>query len=284
MVPFEEGRVFVDRSDRRVVEVLGSDAEAWLNDLVSADVAGLPPGHTRRSLLLARTGGVLAEFTVARSEDALYLLQDPAHASEVDRLLGPYVLSADVELRDRTGWFAIFAFPGAPAAPAVGGTSAWSPSCLGPGVDLVGARDDRGRLAEALEAGFARATEHELEAWRVVHGIAAWGVDSHDGDLPQECGLEDAVSFDKGCFVGQEAVAKTRNLGHPRRTLLPLEAAGPVASGERVRTADGGEAGIVTSAADVDGRHFLLARISWRDRDASLRTASGVPLHVRTDA
>jgi tRNA-modifying protein YgfZ len=282
--PLEEGHAFADLSSYRVTEVTGSEAQAWLNDLVSADVGSLESGRSQRSLLLARTGGVLAEFTVARSPDALYLIQDPAQPGEIGRLLAPYMLSSDVDLRDRTGRLAILAFPGATAVPALDGTSSWSPSILGPGIDLVGRSEDRDRLAAALEPGYTPAADDALETWRIVRGIAKPGVDSQKGDLPQECGLEDAVSFDKGCFVGQEAVAKARNLGHPRRELLRLEADGPVVTGERVRTDDGNDAGAVTSVAALNGRHVLLARVAWRDRDAILRTASGAPLRARSNA
>jgi folate-binding protein YgfZ len=281
--PLEDGRAFVDLAGRRVVEVTGADGPAWLNDLVSSDVGSLEPGRTRRSLLLGRTGGVLAEFTVARSRDAWYLLQDRAQPDAIDRLLAPYQLSSDVDLHDRSGRLAILAFPGRRDAP-IDGFASWSPSCLGEGIDVVGGAEDRDRLRrDALAGGFTLASTGEVETWRVAHGIARLGVDSREGDLPQECGLEDAVSFDKGCFVGQEAVAKTRHLGHPRRLLLRLVAERPVETGEPIRTVDGRDSGTVTSVAEVDGHHPLLARVAWRDRDESLQTGSGVVLRPRSD-
>ena len=280
----DDERAFVDLTGRRVVEVTGADGPAWLNDLVSADVGALEPGRARRSLLLARTGGVRAEFTVARSDGAWYLVQDPAQPEAIDGLLAPYMLSSDVDLQDRTGALSIFAFPGRQVAPPIDGFAAWSPSCLGEGIDLVGSSDDRDRLLrEALAEGLTLASEGEVESWRIAHGIARLDVDVAEGDLPQECGLEDAVSFDKGCFVGQEAVAKTRNLGHPRRLLLRLEAEGPVDAGEPILDPEEKDIGAVTSVAEVDGRHLLLGKVVWRDRDASMRTASGTGLRGRSD-
>jgi folate-binding protein YgfZ len=226
---------------------------------------------------------VVAEFTVARSGDAWYLLQDRAQPDAIDRLLAPYQLSSDVDLHDRSGRLAILAFPGRRDAP-IEGFEFWSPSCLGEGIDVVGGAEDRDRLRrDALAGGFTLASTSEVETWRVAHGIARLGVDSREGDLPQECGLEDGVSFDKGCFVGQEAVAKTRHLGHPRRLLLRLVAEGPVETGEPIRTVDGRDTGTVTSVAKVDGHHALLARVAWRDRDESLQTGSGVVLRPRSD-
>jgi tRNA-modifying protein YgfZ len=90
--------------------------------------------------------------------------------------------------------------------------------------------------------------------------------------------LADAVSFDKGCYLGQEAVAKVRNLGHPRRVLVHLTANDAVAPGDLVQ-AGAEQAGVVTSARPSGGRWWLLARVSWRWREGPF-TASGSPLAV----
>jgi folate-binding protein YgfZ len=102
-------------------------------------------------------------------------------------------------------------------------------------------------------------------------------VDALDDDLPQEAGLGDAVAVDKGCYLGQEAVAKVRNLGHPRRVLLHLHAGAPVRPGDAVR-ADGESVGEITSAAGGDDRWWALAKVRWRDRAAPLATTEGVSL------
>ena len=108
-------------------------------------------------------------------------------------------------------------------------------------------------------------------------------MDTGDGDLPQEARLEGHVSFDKGCFLGQEAVAKMRNLGHPRRWLAALEGDGKVSPGEPI-AAGGVETGVVTSVTTVDGVSVALARIRWEHRDRLLRTPSGVELRPRGQA
>lgn len=214
---------------------------------------------------------------MARPGRSLLLLQDPAQPRPALELLAPYVLSSDVRLEDRTQELALLAFPGREEPPAAPGGWASAPSVLGRGVDLVVPAGDRGRVLAALRGALEEASPDDVEVWRVASGIPRFGVDGEEGDLPAECGLDDAVSFDKGCFLGQEAVAKVRNLGHPRRVLLHLEAAGPVRAGEEVRS-DGREAGAVTSAALHGGRWFALARVRWDARDAPLRTASGVAL------
>jgi tRNA-modifying protein YgfZ len=272
------GTAYVEAAWMRVVSASGPDALAWLDDLVSADLAALDPGGAHPSLLLAPTGGIRAGFLAARLDDGVLLIQDDAQPSVGD-LLSPYVLSSAVELRDRTDELAILSFPGLDAAPDVEGATAWSPSCLGAGSDLLCGRLDRQRVSAALTA-FEAASSADAEAWRVAAGVPRVGIDTSDGDLPQEGALEAAVAFDKGCFVGQEAVAKTRNLGHPRRALLTVSAEGRVEAGDRV-VADGDDVGAITSAVPAGPRSLALARVRWRDRERALRTEHGLELRPR---
>jgi folate-binding protein YgfZ len=275
-----DGTAFVDASSLRATAIIGADAPTWLNDLVSADLGGLGPGRALPSLLLAPTGGIRAAFTVLTDGDGFLLLQDPAQERSVADLLAMYVLSSDVALADRTGELAILAFPGLDEPPAVEGAAPSAPSALGSGSDLLAPARERDRIVAELEERFARADGDDAEAWRIAAGIPRAGVDIADGDLPQEAALEGSVAFDKGCFVGQEAVAKTRNLGHPRRLLLAFAADAPVAAGDAVLAGDD-DAGVVTSAVAAAGGSRGLARIRWADRDRPLRTAAGAAIVPR---
>jgi len=275
------GTAYIDASSLRVTGIAGSDARAWLNELVSADVGVLGPGRSVPSLLLAPTGGVRAAFTLVLDGDGFLALQDASQERSVAELLAPYVLSSDVSLRDRTGDLAILAFPGLAQPPAIDGARPSSPSALGRGADLIASASEHDRIATELATrGFARAGGADAESWRIAAGIPRVGVDTADGDLPQEAALEGAVAFAKGCFVGQEAVAKTRDRGHPRRALLAFEADAEVAAGEAV-TADGGVVGAVTSAVSDGRRTRGLARVRWAARESDLRTEAGVELSRR---
>jgi len=277
------GNAFADLSDWRSVAVSGSDAVGWLNDLVSADLEHLRSGVACRSLLLSPTGSVLADFTVIVVEGTVALIQDPRQPRSIATLLEPYVLSSDVQLEDGTDRYAIFAFPGRGEAPEAPG-AAWSvPSCLGAGGDLVATGENHDRLASLLGGTYVQALDEDAEAWRIASAIPRIGVDTSDGDLPREARLDHAVSFDKGCFLGQEAVAKMRNLGHPRRWLAALESDVAVAAGDAVSAGDV-ESGFVTSVATVNGASLALARIRWEHRDAVLRTSGGVELRPRVPA
>lgn len=273
------GTAFVDLSSWRTVAVTGSDAIEWLNDIVSAHIADLASGEARRSLLLSPTGGVLASFTVASSPDGLLLVQDPAEPRPIDGLLSMYVLSSDVQVHDRTGEFAIFAFPGRERAPDHSRTVS-APSALGTGIDVVAPVGDHDGLAGSFAEAFASVGAAAVDAWRVATAVPRIGVDTADGDLPQECGLESLVSFDKGCYLGQESVAKVRNLGHPRRLLLSLESDRELSPRDEVVSGDQ-VAGAITSAGRYDDRWVALARIRWEHRDGRLRTRGGAELRAR---
>jgi folate-binding protein YgfZ len=270
------GRAFADLSGWRKVTVSGGDGPPWLGDLVSADISHLSAGEAARSLLLSPTGRVRAEFMVARLPDTLVLLQDPGQRSVLD-LLQPYRLSSDVVLSDRTDALALFALPNRSAPPEGVRANSSAPSCLGPGVDLIAPAEDHGRVLASLTSSLDLAATEDVEAWRVVAGLPRLGVDATEDDLPQEAGLDVAVAFDKGCYLGQEAVAKVRNLGHPRRLLLRLRTDGSVARGDRVFT-DGREVGEVTSAATTPRGAVALARVRWDARDGPFRTDSGTAL------
>ena len=185
-------------------------------------------------------------------------------------------------LEDRSETLALLAVPG--ASPEAAGDVAASgpdvtvssPSCVGAGIDLLFPAAEREAVIDGLSKAHTLADDAALEAWRISSGIPRFGVDALEGDLPQEGGLGDTVAFDKGCYLGQEAMAKVRNLGHPRRTLLHLHADEAVAAGDPVES-EGRPVGEITSAAASDGRWSMLAKVRWDAREAAL-VANGTPL------
>lgn len=269
---------FADLAAWRKVLARGGDARSWLGDLVTADVAGLEPGRAVRALLLSPTGRIRADLTVAGLEDGFLLLQHPGQPRSAADLLAPYRLSSDVELVDRTGDLGVVAFPGDDVPPRAPGARS-APSCLGRGADLVlqGGTQPIRRAAEA--AGLREASAEDLEGWRVERGAARFPVDLSEASLPHEAALDRLVDVEKGCFLGQEAVAKVRNLGHPPWLVLAGGVAGTARPGETVRAEDR-DVGEVTSAALVEGGTAVIVRVRWEARDLPLRTASGAPVEV----
>jgi tRNA-modifying protein YgfZ len=277
LVALRQGRAAVELSSWRKLRVAGADALTWLNDLVSADIADLEAGSGRRSLLLTPTGRIRADFTVARMDEAFLLVQDSEQADPLLTILDPYVLSSDVVLEDRTRAHSLVAVPTPEARPPAD-AQGWRPSVLGEGFDLLGEPEDAGSL---VPGGFELAGLEALEAWRIERGEPRFGVDLLGDSLPQEAGWDHAIAYGKGCFLGQEAVAKVRNLGHPPFVVRSAVADADAGPGD-VLVADGSEVGVVTSATRLpDGTMGVIARVRWSARDATLTTPSGATLRRR---
>lgn len=249
----DEGRGVLPLDGFRLVEATGTDAGGWLQDLVTADVLTLEPGSAVRSLLLGPTGRIRADLHVLRRAEGRLLVQALDQPADVGVLLAPYVLSSDVRL-EQVPAGDLVAIPGSPA---------W-------------------RFAQAGPDGSVAVGMPAIESWRIRRGLPRFPVDLDGDSLPAEAGLDDEVTIDrtKGCYLGQETVAKVRNLGHPTRVVLALEADGTVEAGTPV-LAEGDEVGLVTSADTLGGASALLARVRWQARGAALRTPSGTPLRGR---
>jgi folate-binding protein YgfZ len=280
----EEGRAFADLSTWRKVRVSGADAIGWLHDLLTADLAGLTPGTACRSLLLTPTGRIRADVHVARRDDDLMLLQTPEQPEDIGLALESYVLSSDVFLEDRSNDLASFALAGRAAA-LVDAPDATTPSTVGPGADvLVPAGEAASRFVRScVGAGLEAAGSDALEAWRIRRGSPRMGVDFDERSLPAEAGLDDVIDSHKGCFLGQESVARVRNLGHPARVLRHLRGLGRARRGDRI-FAGSEPVGAVTSATG-NGELTLIASVRWDAADAPLALADGrtliaVPLLV----
>lgn len=281
MEALDEARAYAELDEVDLTLVSGSDARAWLNDLVTTDVHTLGRFETRSSLLLVPTGRIRASFHVLALGDRDFALAQPVDQPEaVSNALAPFVLSSDVALAPSR--LRLFAVPGGADPPERFG-NAYRPSVLGGGYDLlVGASDDEvfeDLRQELASDGLLPAGPGAVEARRIRRGEAAFPADLDTESLPAEAGLDAAPVTDraKGCFLGQEAVAKVANLGHPTRVVIPVEADAAIRTGEKVRAEDGVDVGLVTSASDRLG----IVRVRWNARDAHLATASGTRLRAR---
>src|SRR5207244_4362831 len=213
----EEGRAFVDLSDWREVTAVGADAIAWLNDLVTNRGDDIGPNELRRTLFLDRTGRIRADVHVGTTgydttnPAGVLIFQDPAQPSPIADLLAPYVLSADVTVREHSarrhglvvvhsGIAAVqfLAWPG--PADRIG----YAPALTG--------ESQQGLAAIPSSHALTEASPQDAEVYRIRRGVPRFGIDFGDDALPSEVGWESLVDTTKGCFLGQESVAKVRNL------------------------------------------------------------------------
>jgi folate-binding protein YgfZ len=278
----DEGEAFVRHEGMRIVRVVGGDARGWLHDLVTCDVSTLGAFEVRRALLLTPTGRIRADMHVMGSGDAgdgLVLAQPADQPRDLLELLRPYVLSSDVELEPAP--FEVVSVPG-PGAPPEACARVWRPSLLGDGFALLAASGELARDLRRLEAaGLVEARPEAAEARRIRLGVARFPVDLDEDSLPAEAGLDDEVVIDrtKGCFLGQESVAKVRNLGHPTRALLALRSSDPLGEGETVLAGDR-DVGLLTSVDAGPEGWTAIARVRWEAWRDELRTASGALLRT----
>jgi folate-binding protein YgfZ len=267
----DDGRGFVDRSEDRAVVVRGADARGWLGDLVTADIASLVPGSSCRSLLLTPTGRIRADMWITQiDDDAFLVVQARDQPEPADDLLRPYVLSSAVRLERPSDDRSVFLFPARE--------------------EIVTAEgDDRSVLIRRwVGSGSIVVGERAFEIWRVGRGNPRMGIDFEAGALPAEAGLERLIDVTKGCFLGQESVAKVRNLGHPPTVLRHLRCDTHVIAGTSVSAADRGsadpEVGRITSAAPARvGGTVLLARVQFRAADVHLIASDSSPLFPDQD-
>jgi folate-binding protein YgfZ len=280
LAALEDQRAFADRSGYRKLEVGGADARPWLNDLLTAPIAGLGDGRACRSLLLSATGRIRADLHVLPVDAGLLLLQDPAQPAPIADLLAPYVLSSAVTLTDRTAELGLYCALGRAASRV--GWPGTRPSVLGEGEDLLTPAAGAARLeAMMMNKQLTEVGSDALEVWRIRRGIARFPIDLQEDSVPAEARLETLIDLRKGCFLGQESVAKIRNLGHPSHVIRSVRTDADVAAGIDV-SSDGEVVGRLTSAAAGEGGGTVaLARVRWSAAEATLTTAGGVRLDAR---
>ena len=247
----DDGRGYVDLSGDRLLRVDGDDAERWLGDLVTASTSSLDVGGAQRSLLLTPTGRIRADFLLSKLDDGAFLAVQARDQEEaVAGVLAPYVLSSAVALTDvdrlHPRWF--------------------------PGPE---------RLTVSLDPPNENAVPvaaEPFERWRVRRGDPRMGVDFDAGSLPAESRLEDAIDFQKGCYLGQESVAKVANRGHPPTVLLHLRSDAALVPGTVVHTPDHPVGAVTSIVPGVPAGWVLLARVVWAAAGTDLYAEGGTPL------
>jgi folate-binding protein YgfZ len=251
-----EGSALVDRSDRGKLALTGSDAKSFLQGQVSNDVEALTPGTGCYAAFLTPKGKMLGDLRILDTGDELLLDTERVALQELFNMVRRFSIGYDVALHKRTLERGLLSVVG-PSAVTVAGAEdlddaehAHAPVSIDGiaarairtdlGIDLLCDAADTAALSAALHArGAEPVSEAVAECVRVEHGRPRYGVDLDDSVIPQEADLnERAVSFTKGCYVGQETVARLFYRGKPNRRLQGLRLSAPVATGAEVRLGD----------------------------------------------
>jgi folate-binding protein YgfZ len=243
-----EGVALLDRSQTGKLALSGPDAVAFLDSVLSNDIAALEPGGGLDATLLTHNGRMLAEVRVLRTEQELLLDTERVALQALFDALHRFRLGYDAQLHKRTLECGLLSLIG-PAADGVlatppgatehdhgAGSLAGRPLRLirtDLGVDVLCASEDAQEVAATLAAAGAEPIgEQTAETLRIERGRPRFGVEIDETTMPQEAGLhERAVSYTKGCYIGQETVARLYWKGKPNRHLRGLTLSQPVAPG-----------------------------------------------------
>ena len=229
----------VDRTHRGRLALTGGDAAAFLDGQLSNDISALAPGTGCRAALLTPKGKMLADVRVLRTPDGgeYWLETERVALQALFDALRRGVIGWDAELHKRTLEQTTVSLVGETSALAV---HASAQDALGgaavlrvgtpEGEDVICATADAGAVRAALDA--AELGEVEADVLRVEAGVPLYGAELDDSVIPQEAALNDThVSFTKGCYVGQETVARLHWRGKPNRHLRGLRLSEPVEPG-----------------------------------------------------
>ena len=251
----ESTLAWIDRSDRGKLRLTGPQRAWFLNQILTQELGDIAPGDARAAALLTAHGRMVGYMEIVATEDALLMHFEPELRATLPDALNFYVLATEVQVQDVSDEMGLLLIAGSgweKVAEELGSAVTIHPTVeLGiPGGYLWVAREHRGGVAATLaEAGARAGTEEELEAIRIEHGVPRWGREMDAKTFPQEVAIDEyAVHYDKGCYVGQEAMAKIHLRGKVNRRLRRLEGSEPIESGTRL-TSNDDEVGSVTSTA-----------------------------------
>jgi folate-binding protein YgfZ len=229
-----ESAGWVDRSDRAKFIVRGGEAAEFLQGQVSNDVEALAPGGGCYAVVLNHKGKLRTDLRILRGEDFFWLDTEPIGHAVLRHMLATYTLGRDVQWEDVTASRSVAALIGPAARRLLDAPEhSWVERdgrmlvATDLGVDVIADGE--------VELDFDAVSEEAAECLRIESGRPRLGLDMDAETMPQEAGInERAVSFTKGCYVGQETVARLHYKGKPNRHLRGLRLSEPAQRGSDV--------------------------------------------------
>lgn len=241
----------VDCSVRARIEIAGGDRATFLHNLCSNEVRKLQPGHGCEAFFLNAKGHIVGHGFILAGQESHTIESAPAQAEALMAQLDRYLIREDVQLHNRTSDWAEFMLGGPQAAEVLQRATGQTPPAeylTASDVSIAGVPIRLWRVDFTLPASYALlfAADRRLDvyraltdcgahpagrcAWetaRVEAGLPIFGQDISDRNLPQEVARDDrALSFVKGCYIGQETVARIDALGHVNRSLTGVKFVG----------------------------------------------------------
>ena len=244
----EAGTAWADLSHHNIIAVSGVDRLKWLHDLTTQFVSDLQPGVWMANMILDAKGHVEFQFNVVDDGSTTFLVLDPGYSEQLIEYLTKMKFMLRVDVKDASNEFAVLRAPGKPNE--IGG-----PFALVPRSEVEEMKKTFGGVATQVGTW-------ALDAERVAAHRPRIGFETDHKSIPNELGvLNGAVHMNKGCYRGQETVAKVFNLGQPPRRLVLLHLDGSMVAmpehGAKVFLEDK-EVGFIGSLA----RHYELGPIA----------------------
>jgi folate-binding protein YgfZ len=264
----EAGTAWADLSHYNIIAVSGVDRLQWLHDLTTQFVSDLEPGLWKSNLILDARGHIEFQFNIVDDGQTSFLVLDPGYIDQLIEYLTKMKFMLRVDVRDASSEYAVLRAPGMPNE--IGG-----PFALVPRAEVEEMKKTFGGVATQVGTW-------ALDAERVAAGRPRIGFETDHKSIPNEIGvLHGAVHMKKGCYRGQETVAKIYNLGNPPRRIVMLHLDGSDVGFPATGTAienDGVKVGFIGTVA----RHHELGTIALAivkrntPTDATL-TIDGIP-------
>jgi folate-binding protein YgfZ len=244
--------MLIDLSDRAKIRVTGSDRVRFLNGQLTNDLRDASRGQTTYACVLTAKGKLCGDLLVTPIEDAFLLDCHPALRETLPARLEKYAVADDVEFSDQTDEFSLFhtLAPKLPDGILPEGIVSRSNRFGLEGFDLLIPVTLKNVIPQLLKEPVLAATQ--VETFRIERGIPEWGHELNEDVIPNEAGLDQkAVSYTKGCYVGQEVISRLKSLGHVNRKLcgIQLIEGSVLMSGHKLLNDSGQQIGFVTSAA-----------------------------------
>jgi folate-binding protein YgfZ len=249
----------VERAERGKLRLTGSEAADYLQGQVTNDVAALAAGTGCYAALLNHKGKMLTDMRVLRGDDFIWIDTEPVGLPAIVRNASMFSIGRDVRHEDVSADYAILSLIGPEARERLDSPPAEEEHSFTQGehglyvstdlgVDVICLAADVAAVRDAL--GVEQVSEETAECLRIESGRPRFSIDMSSETIPEEAGLnERAVSFTKGCYVGQETVARLHYKGKPNRHLRGLRLAEPVEHGDEIRLGER-VVGSVGSAAE----------------------------------
>jgi len=261
------GRAIIDLAGWSSISIAGSDRQAFLNNFCTNDVKGLVPGSSCEAFFTSVKGKIIGHGVIDCQEDELVFLGAPGQAQRLVEHLDRYVIREDVQLRDTTLERNYLLFTN-DVRSRIESSATISWNLIGGEFGIIAelaASDAPSLISRLRDRGYVVAGPDAFTAVRIEAGTPLYGIDFSDQNFPQEVGRDrEAISFTKGCYLGQETVARIDALGHVNQKIVGVAFSGPeVPTVGTDLTHNGAIVGRVTSAtfSPALGRPLALATV-----------------------